>query len=59
MLEEIESGPFCTHWLEPGDCEIECDRCGHMCMFHSFTTDERECCEPDCDCQGFEEGPNE
>ena len=29
-----DSGPFCRHWSDPIDCEIECARCGHACSSH-------------------------
>ena len=42
--DEFESGPFCQHWLSPGDCEATCAGCGHPCDKHN----ELGCDECDC-----------
>ena len=39
-----ESGPFCRHWSDPGDCQEKCGECGHWCGRHDDDgCDEREC----------------
>ena len=34
--DPYESGPFCLHWGEPGDCDELCSGCGHPCNNHDF-----------------------
>lgn len=48
-MEDYESGPFCRHWGEGGDCdEICCDKkCGHRCSQHAL---DGACQEPGCEC---------
>lgn len=45
-----ESGPFCIHWDDPGDCNDLC-KCGHTCTQHGGG---HWSCEV-CDCQKFED----
>ena len=53
-----ESGPFCHHWSDPGDCDAVC-ACGHKCREHGRYGNEE--CEVDgCACKGpCEGGPGE
>lgn len=53
--QEFESGPFCIHWGDPGDCDDPCLRkgCGHRCSDHG-TFDEEDACQGDgCSCRGL------
>lgn len=49
-LADYESGPYCQHFSDPGDCEEIC-RCGHKCNEHLFDT----CNVNNCPCEGFQE----
>ena len=51
--DELESGPYCIHWYEPGDCDYLCI-CGHKCGYHSVIV-EGECLDDDCKCEQFED----
>jgi len=46
--EDYESGPYCSHWAEPGYCDELCEnpKCGHKCSDHGGSCDVE-----DCDCQ--------
>lgn len=48
---EYESGPFCAHWGEPGDCDEPCLRegCKHACRQHGVG----ECVQDGCECEGL------
>lgn len=49
MLDgDYESGPFCRHWDDPGDCRIKCGHCGHGCCEHAATEGETHCHECEC-----------
>lgn len=47
---EFESGPYCWHWGEPGDCDHPCLResCKHPCKDHGA-----ECRVEGCGCPGI------
>ncbi len=45
---EWESGPFCQHWSQLGECEDPC-ACGHECRAHDWAG-----CDA-CDCETFTE----
>lgn len=45
-----ESGPFCRHWSDPGDCDRLCE-CGHRC--HSHWRHDGECSVDGCKCIDF------
>ena len=45
-----ESGPFCTHWGDPSDCDEVCV-CGHECCRHSAWG--TGCNADGCDCDKF------
>ena len=49
--EDYESGPFCPHWLEAGECDEKC-KCGHLCGVHWWDDD---CSEDKCPCEKFED----
>jgi len=50
---EYDSGPFCRHWGDPGDCEEACAACGHPCRQHPYD----DSCEVlECACEGFSKG---
>ena len=51
--QDRESGPFCQHWLSPGDCVATCSGCGHSCNAH----DELGC--DDCACTEWKETNND
>lgn len=53
--EEYESGPFCIHWGDPGDCDSACLRkgCGHRCSNHGTFDDPDSCQEEGCSCPGL------
>jgi hypothetical protein len=44
---DYESGPFCRHWQEAGDCDEPCV-CGHPCRRHA-----PECLQEGCGCEEF------
>jgi len=46
--DNYESGPFCAHWGELGDCEEICTECGHGCNNHNMGD---ECNVDGCDCE--------
>lgn len=31
---DYESGPYCQHWQDPGDCDKICANCGKTCIEH-------------------------
>jgi hypothetical protein len=33
--DDYDSGPFCMHWRQPGNCDENCPYCGHACSAHS------------------------
>jgi hypothetical protein len=45
-----DSGPYCQHWAEVGDCEETCATCGHSCAAH---WDGDECQRDGCTCAIF------
>jgi len=51
MTEEYQTGPFCRHWSDPADCNIECAACGHRCCRHDI--DDNDCM--DCGCKAWVE----
>lgn len=48
---DYETGPFCRHWLDPSDCDIECETCGHHCCKHGFGNDDSACMVEGCTCE--------
>jgi hypothetical protein len=52
-METYDTGPFCRHWSDPVDCDIECGVCGHRCYKHDIEED--VCFVPDCTCPAWEE----
>lgn len=46
-----ETGPFCRHWSDPSDCELNCV-CGHRCAEHDFS-EPAACME--CPCAEYEQ----
>ena len=46
-----DSGPFCRHWGDPGDCDEKCVACGHICAVHDYYDD--ACKEEGCLCTFF------
>ena len=50
-----ESGPFCRHWYEAGDCDYSCAVCGHGCTEHAAESGETQCLIPECPCVGWEQ----
>lgn len=46
--DDYESGPFCRHWSDPGDCDELCANCKHKC--HGD-----ECREDGCNCTEWKE----
>jgi len=49
--EEWDSGPFCRHWGEPGECEILCV-CGHPCRKH-YGFNPEPCDVDGCECKEY------
>lgn len=49
-LIDYDSGPFCRHWGDPGDCDELCS-CGHKCCRHPWGG----CEEPGCECDKWKE----
>lgn len=47
-----DSGPWCRHWGDPGDCDELC-KCGHTCTEHDYH--DNECTVDGCDCEEFED----
>lgn len=47
-----ESGPFCRHWGDPMDCDLDC-ACGHRCAQHELDEGRTNCTK--CDCIGYKE----
>jgi len=54
---DYESGPFCRHWGDPGDCDIRCADCGDRCGQHDAAEGSTECNE--CDCSAWKEPGDE
>lgn len=50
--ENYDSGPFCRHWSDVGDCDDLCI-CGHECRKHDFLDDNEPCNVEGCTCQKF------
>lgn len=46
---EHDTGPFCRHYSDPSDCELDCVACGCRCPFHDYANG--ECM--DCDCRHY------
>jgi hypothetical protein len=40
---EYDTGPFCRHFGDPADCDIECLHCGHPCFAHGQEPGNAEC----------------
>ena len=51
--EEYESGPFCQHWSDLGECDMLC-KCGHECRRHD-SWDDNKCGVEDCKCDEFKD----
>lgn len=47
-IDIYESGPYCIHWGEMGECDIMCP-CGHTCTEHDSGYSS---CR-NCDCKKF------
>lgn len=47
--EDYDSGPFCMHWGELGDCDDLCSNCNHTCNEHVHGHD--YCEVDDCNCE--------
>jgi hypothetical protein len=45
---DYESGPYCRHWSEWGDCSRVCTACQHPCNDHQDGT-----CDGICDGIGY------
>jgi hypothetical protein len=43
--EEYNSGPFCPHWSQLGECDDICAACGHKCRRHDHSDDGDDCSE--------------
>ena len=43
-----DSGPYCTHWADPWECNEVC-KCGHLCKDHC----NYECDVDGCNCEKF------
>ena len=52
--DDYESGPFCRHWAEPGDCDIVCATCSHGCWRH-YGDSVGKCDEDGCACKEWAE----
>ena len=50
--EDYESGPFCAHWSDLGDCSLKCLResCKHPCNEHYSSYDDSKCKADGCTC---------
>jgi hypothetical protein len=46
-----QSGPFCRHFADPGDCDMVCGECGHLCHEH-YQDNQGNCRE--CGCESFQ-----
>ena len=51
-LDDNGSGPFCSHWDDPADCDNVC-KCGHTCSQHYAQAWEWACVVEGCECTGF------
>ena len=52
--EDYETGPFCRHYHDPGDCDKPCERCGHSCSAHGAGVEDDDPCSRDgCACYGW------
>jgi hypothetical protein len=49
-----ESGSYCRHYHELGDCDEPCGTCGHWCRQHA-SFDDGECLLNGCSCEAFTE----
>lgn len=47
-----ESGPFCKHYGQVGECEEVCALCGHQCRNHD-PSEPYDCDVDGCTCEGF------
>ena len=61
--ENYSSGPYCSHWAEPWDCDALCT-CGHECKDHDLDYDSPETNHPGtkcriegCTCTCFKDAP--
>ncbi len=43
-----DTGPFCRHWSDPSDCDIECANCSDPCPKHGAEDGDYSCSECDC-----------
>lgn len=55
--EPVDSGPFCRHWRELGDCDERCI-CSHRCDQHDSYGD-GECNVDGCPCEAFKDADPE
>lgn len=62
--EPPDSGPYCRHWRDPGDCDVPCARCNHVCGLHEQGGADDSACRgapyaeppaPDCPCEAWVE----
>lgn len=44
-----DTGPFCRHYMDPSDCELNCVACGCRCRDHDYS--DGECMA--CDCKAY------
>ena len=51
---EYESGPYCRHWSEVGDCVLLCATCGHRCWEHEVGSG-AACMEDGCACEEWKD----
>lgn len=51
---DYDTGPFCRHWGDPSDCDIECAHCGCRCPEHGQEEGDFECYNCD-NCETWEE----
>ena len=49
--EYPDSGPFCRHWSQIGECDEACETCGHSCYAHSWHSKADHCDEEGCACE--------
>lgn len=52
---DYDSGPFCRHYSQLGDCDDICGACGHSCNMHDGGNDGNGCDENGCTCPGWKE----
>lgn len=53
--EGYETGPFCRHYSDPSDCELNCVTCGHRCTDHDIA--DGDCFR--CECKLYKDPEDE